>query len=600
MTEKLKIRIHTASETLIAWVDGGQTLWDAIQSSGLWPTGDCGGRGICGKCKVKAAGKLSPTEDQDHLLPEELAAGFRLACRCQVFGEAEVFLPDTKISTSKLGMLMFETYPGLLPTVNFINASIPRYDKDVPVSLLERIQRVLKNQKIELSPANLNLLHDLDKGDGINITAGTLDDAIVRIFPRHSTSLFGLAVDIGTTSLACVVVDLISGKLSGLYEKPNAQITVGRDILSRVSFAGESPEKLKTLNKLVINDINDILADIKKDLAIDQEDVLEMTVVGNPVMLHLFLGLDPRGLGTAPYTGLFRSAVAVRSETLGLAINPAGRVYVLPQIAGFLGADIVGCLLADDIDRPGTSLLIDIGTNGEMALRSARDIAACSVAAGSAFEGAGITSGMVARNGAIDRVWLNEGEIKYSVLGNTKPIGICGSGLVDLLSVLLEIGVLDETGLIIPERFPGKYRQSKNGLELLIINEEDSANGMPVVFNQGDVRELQLAKGAVRAGVEILLREEKLQVEDVQEVLLAGAFGNHLNPQSLVKIGMLPAFDPNIVKNFGNAAVRGAVMALISVPERERASELAGRVRAIELANRDDFSQLYIESMNLR
>ncbi|MGE5404987.1 MAG: ASKHA domain-containing protein [Candidatus Saccharibacteria bacterium] len=602
MSIKSKIRIQTASEPLVAWVDDGQTLWDAIQASGLWPAGDCGGRGICGKCKVKAAGELSHVTDdeKEYLLPEELAAGFRLACRCQVLGEAQAFLPDTKISTSKSGMLMFENYPGLLPAVNFINACIPRFEKKDPAPLLERIQRVLKNYKMEISPANLNLLNGLDKGDGINITAGTLDDTVIRVFPRHSTSLYGLAIDIGTTSLACVVVDLVSGRLAGQYERPNSQISAGRDILSRVSFAGEKPGNLEILHRQVMGDISEIISEITSDLKIDIEDILEVTVVGNPVMLHLFLGLDPKGLGAAPYTGLFQSAVAVRSDSLGLPINPAGRVYVLPQIAGFLGADIVGCLLVDDIERPGNSLLIDIGTNGEMALRTDRDIAACSVAAGSAFEGGGITCGMVARNGAIDRVWLDEGKIKYSVLGKGKPLGICGSGLVDLLAVLLDIGALDETGLIIPERFSGKYRQSTNGTELIIIPEEESAADTPVVFNQSDVRELQLAKGAVRAGIEILLREEKLQVQDVQEVLLAGAFGNHLNPHSLIKIGMLPGFAPDIIKNFGNAAVRGAVMALISAPERERASEIANRVRAIELANREDFSQLFVESMNLR
>jgi len=284
---------------------------------------------------------------------------------------------------------------------------------------------------------------------------------------------------------------------------------------------------------------------------------------------------------------------------LGLPMNPAGRVVILPQIGGFLGADVVGCLLAADLEGPGCTLLIDIGTNGEIVLKNNDQYLACSVAAGPAFEGVGITSGMMAVNGAIDRFWIEKGRIRYSVLGGSKPRGICGSGLLDLLAVLLELRVLDETGLIDGSRFPGRCRDSSNGTELVIVEGEDTAEGVPVVINQQDIRQLQLAKGAVRTGVEMLMKEAGLSAADIDEVLLAGSFGNHLHPRSLLRCGMLPGLRTGVIRNIGNAAARGALTALLSLPEREKSKVLAGRVRPLNLADRPDFSEMFLQSMNL-
>ena len=346
-----------------------------------------------------------------------------------------------------------------------------------------------------------------------------------------------------------------------------------------------------------MQDVAGMVENLLAGLDVTAEDILEMTVVGNPVMLHLFLGVDPQGLGRAPYVGLFRETTSVRAGSLGIPMHPAGRVLLLPQIAGFLGSDIIACLLAVDDSSPNCFLLVDIGTNGEMALKNGNRVVACSVAAGSAFEGGDITSGMVARGGAIERFWLEDGKLRHNVIGMGKPEGICGSGMIDLLAVLLNLGVLDETGLINPGRYPGAWRDTERGAELILVDDTETASGVPVVFNQQDVRQLQLAKGAVRAGIDILMKEAGVGPEKIKEVLFAGAFGNYLNSKSVLEIGMIPQFRPERIKAVGNAALRGAISALILVPEREKAQRYANEVITVELADHPDFSRVFVESM---
>lgn len=600
MSKRNKISLYTASETLAAWVEPGCTIWDAVRQAGVWQTGDCAGRGICGKCKARVEGDVSPLSEVElrHLSDIEIQRGIRLTCQCQVLGEARAYLPEIRIADCKAGLLLYEVFPGLLSAARTLKTHVPPMDRDKPLPLLERLQWAFKNHPCEISPANLNLLSKLDNGDGFYVTGGLIESSVIRALPEGQGSFYGLALDIGTTTLSGALVDLITGELMGVRDMPNSQMAYGRDILSRISYTVENPVGLALLQEKVGQDINALIADLIGDLEIMGEDILEMTVVGNPVMLHLFLGMDPRSLGRSPYMGLFRSGLVLRSGYMNFDINPGGRIFILPQIAGFLGADIVACLLAVEADDPGTMLLVDIGTNGEMVIKTDHGMMACSVAAGSAFEGAGITDGMIASSGAIDRFWLDNGKLCYSVVSQTKPRGICGSGLVDLLAVLLDMGAVDESGRIIPDKYPGQHYETSRGIQLIIVGAEDSANGMPIVFDQEDIRSLQLAKGAVRAGIEILLKEAGIPRDGIDEVLVAGAFGNFLNPAAIIRIGMLPDFPLNKIRNIGNAAARGAIAALLSEPERENADRLAKAVKAIELANRDDFTRVFIDSMN--
>ncbi|NLW44325.1 MAG: DUF4445 domain-containing protein [Syntrophomonadaceae bacterium] len=602
MNNRLKVRIYTASEPLVSWVEKGQTVWDSVQQAGIIQRGECGGRGLCLKCKARVKGEVSPPTDEElsALSPEEVSQGYRLTCKCRVLGETSVFLPDIRVADCKTGLLMYERYPGVLSAVRTVSANIPRFDRTNPIPLLERVREAFKGYDLELTPLDLNLMAELDKGADFKVIGGLLESTVLRIHPEGSGCFLGVALDIGTTSLSCVLVDLVSGELLGEGYTANSQIAYGRDILARISYVMENEQGLKVLQEKVIGDISGMIKTLLAKLNADPEDILEMTVVGNPVMLHLFLGADPRGLGHAPYMGLFRDAFSVPGGNLGMTMHPAGRVRLLPQIAGFLGADIVACLLAVDGGSPPSFLLIDIGTNGEIVLKHKDLLLACSVAAGPAFEGGGITSGMVARTGAIDRFWLEDGKLNYNVIGGVKPEGICGSGLIDLVHVLLETGLLDETGLIHAERYYGAWRDSEKGVELVIVDGSKTESGIPVVFNQEDVRRLQLAKAAVRAGVDILLQEAGIAPEDIGEVMFAGAFGNYLNPKAVLGTGMIPQFQPEAIKAIGNAALRGAIAALLVIPEREKARQYAREIRAVELADHPDFSRVFIAGMELK
>jgi len=602
MTEKVKVTIHTASESLVSWVNKGQTVWDAVQQARILQRGDCGGRGLCLKCRARVEGEVSEPSRQElvALSPEELAKGYRLTCKCHVLGETSVLLPEVRISSCKTGLLRFARYPGVLSAVRPVNTHIPPFDRDKPIPLLERIEWAFKGYKLEIPPVNLNVIARLDQGDGFRVVGGVMDDTVLRIHPRGQGSFFGLALDIGTTSLSCALVDLVNGDLMGERSTTNSQVAFGRDILARISYVMENEEGLTVMRNRVLSDVAAMVDDLLHGLEMVPDDILEMVVVGNPVMLHLFLGVDPRGLGGAPYVGLFRGGTVIRAGNLGLPMHPAGRVVLLPQIEGFLGSDILACLLAVDPGSPESYLLVDIGTNGEMVLKHGNRLWACSVAAGSAFEGGDITSGMVACTGAIDRFWLEDGLLRYNVLGMGKPEGICGSGMVDLLRVLLELGVLDETGLINPQRYPGSSHQTERGAELVIVEGAETANGNPVVFNQQDVRQLQLAKGAIRAGIDILIKEAGVRLDAIDELLFAGAFGNYLNPRSVMGIGMIPPFRSERIKAVGNAALGGAIASLISIPEREKADRLATKIEPIELANHPDFSRIFVESMALK
>ncbi|MGE5543783.1 MAG: ASKHA domain-containing protein [Bacillota bacterium] len=602
MNDRVKVRIQTASEPLVSWVSRGQTVWDAIQQAGIVQRGDCGGRGICLKCKARLEGEVSPptSEEISALSSEEVSQGYRLTCKCHVLGETTVFLPEVRIANCKTGLLMYERYPGVLSAVRPVNTHIPPFDRGKPIPLLERIEWAFKGYKLEITPSNLNIIAKLDQGDGFRVVGGLIDSTVLRIHPRGQNSFCGLALDIGTTSLSCALIDLVNGELLGEGTRPNSQIAYGRDILARISYVMENERGLKLMQDKVMRDIASMVDGLLDRLDIAHEDILEMIVVGNPVMLHLFMGVDPRGLGQAPYVGLFRDTTVVRACSLGMPMHPAGRVLFLPQIAGFLGSDIIACLLAVDDSSPESFLLIDIGTNGEMALKHKDRLVACSVAAGSAFEGGDITSGMVACTGAIDRFWLVDGKLNYNVIGIDKPDGICGSGMIDLLNVLLEMGVLDETGLINPGRYYGAWRDTERGVELIIVDETKTASGVPVVFNQQDVRQLQLAKGAVRAGIDILMKEVGVVPENIDEVMFAGAFGNYVNPNSVMGIGMIPHFQPGKIKAIGNAALRGAIAALILIPEREKAQRYADEVIAVELADHPDFSRVFVDSMTLK
>jgi len=377
-------------------------------------------------------------------------------------------------------------------------------------------------------------------------------------------------------------------------------------VVSRVELADQGPEALADLHADATSVVNQVMAEACEEAGVATRDMYEVTVVGNTCMAHLFLGLSPHYVARAPYIPVLDQPLRVSAAELGLHINPRGEVYALPNIAGWVGADSVGVLLSTRIsDSAGPSLAIDIGTNGEVMLWSGERILVCSTAAGPAFEGAQIRHGMRAAAGAIEHVRATEDGTAVQTIANQPAVGICGSGLLDAVARLLDLGVINTTGFMVDEagaaglpaaiavRLGGEGRDR----HFVLATAEESGLDEPVILTQGDVRQLQLAKGAVRAGIQVLLAEAGLQAADLERILLAGAFGSYIDRASAVRIGLVPALPLAQIISVGNAAGAGAVMALTSTSERAKATELAEAAVHVELSSRADFQMLFMETM---
>lgn len=419
-----------------------------------------------------------------------------------------------------------------------------------------------------------------------------------------TASCYGIAVDLGTTSVVVILANLASGEVLGIESMLNGQANYGADVISRVEYSA-TPAGLQTLQQAAVDTINSALRRLAERTGVDPEQVYEAVVVGNSCMNHLLLGIEPASLARAPYQPTLSESVQVPATDVGLSINPSGQVYTLPNIAGFVGSDTVAVILATAMHRSEElQLALDLGTNGEMVLGDKDRLLACSTAAGPAFEGARISCGMRATKGAIERVWIDEGQVRIQVVGNGAPIGLCGSGLMDAVAQMRAAGLMDQSGrIILPDQrdagIPPRLAER--------LDAEDGTRGFTLyrrgrrrlVLGQADVRELQLAKGAIRAGIAVLMEEYGVDAAAVDQVLLAGAFGSYLSPASARAIGLIPPVPLNRIAAVGNAAGQGALMALLSTDLREQANEIARSVEYVELASRRDFMRLFLSAMAL-
>ncbi len=416
-------------------------------------------------------------------------------------------------------------------------------------------------------------------------------------------TIFGLAVDLGTTTVVARLIDMAGGKCLATQAALNPQTRFGDDVVSRIAYAQTGTE-FAELHETIIDCINDLTAKLCKKAAISSNDIFEMCLVGNTTMNHIFLGLPITQLGRAPYEAYSLDAHEVPPGELGLRINPVGNIYAVENIAGFVGADTTAVALAVDIDSAEEmTLIVDIGTNGEIVLGTKDKLYAASCAAGPALEGARITCGSRAFDGAIEAVVINEGDIDFDVIGNVPPLSICGSGLIDAVAVMLDLGVIDRTG-----RFtePKTLEHKLPPAIFARIIEHDGqpafrlagTGNSPVFLSQKDIRQMQLAKGAIRAGIKLLQQKIGLEDSGVKQILIAGAFGNYIRRQSALRIGLLPAVEAEKIRFVGNAAAAGAQMILLSRQCRDEARELARKIEYVEIAHEPDFQMVFAESMS--
>lgn len=608
-----EVRVSFAPGGAAVVVPAGDLLLSAAVAAGVPLVAPCGGRGRCGKCKVKILkGECAPPDEQERevLTPEDLADGMRLACQAIVVDDLEVWVdPEREVVGRK--PLEDDLLEGLAvdPLVKTATVQLPKPSLEDQRSDFQRLSDGLRDvlPVTEASPRALwslpRVLRDHDFSLAVTTREGRLLDICA---PDRVCHAFGAAVDIGTTTVVAYVVDLVTGEHLGSGAAHNPQGQHGADVISRTEYSKSSPNGLAQLQKEAAGVVNQVLAQALEACGQGPEHLYEVVVVGNTCMHHMFLGLDPRHIAEAPYVPVNSACMTVAPHDVGLRMHAEGRVVTLPVVAGYVGADTVGVILGTRImERTRPVLAIDIGTNGEVVLWTGERLLCASCAAGPAFEGAQIEHGMRAAPGAIATVDLPNGDLRVTTIGNQPAVGICGSGLFDAMAVVLEAGLVDMMGRMVTEdklgSLPPQVAQrlagEGNQRRVILASGDEAQAGRPVYLSQRDVREIQLAKGAIRAAVELLLKEAGLKMDDLEEVLLAGAFGNYIRPESAVRVGILPPIAPERIRAVGNAAGAGAMMALLSGAERRRACEIARGAEHLELAQRADFQQTFMETM---
>ena len=587
----------------------GTTLKKAMDIAELDFDFPCGGRGRCGKCRVQIQqGSVPPSNtDYDHLDEEEIEAGFRLACTINVDDDLVVKIPLTGTEGHKILVDAAERETELRPHLSKIYRDVPHPSIEDQQPDWNRLRNALSDGKSErnyrISHSALQALPVVLREKKFTCTAVVSGNEVVGIEAGDTTEkLLGMAFDIGTTTVVGYLMDLRTGEQLAVASTMNPQTKYGADVISRITYVSQEADGLQKLQDIIIEAINKLIGKAVKDAGCVRDDVYAISVVGNSCMHHLFLGLEPKYIALAPYVPVTGLPQDVDAKALGIQINSAGMVYVLPNIAGFVGADTVSVILATEMDQSSEiKLAIDIGTNGEIVLGTRDRMLSCSAAAGPAFEGAQISCGMRGTVGAIDSVSLGD-DITYTTIGGEKSQGICGSGLIDVMAVMLAAGVLDRRGKIRTadeaagtkaERFAHRLVKHDELNCFLLARAEETAHGKPLFITQKDVREFQLAKGAIAAGVNILIEEYGIEPEDITEVILAGAFGNYLDKHSACAVGLIPSSLEDKVNPVGNAAGTGSKIALLSAREYRRAAYITDFVEYVELSASPNFTEVF-------
>lgn len=595
-------------------VPTGTNLLQAAALAGVPVEGNCGGKGTCGKCRVKVVeglrGEPSAAEEKA-LTAGELASGWVLACRRKVLQNTVVELQlsdDAHSRKTSLRSAVAEVQPEQSVEKVALKLKRPSIDDQTPD--LERLLQALQRPELTVNLSLLSGLPGVLRQQHFAVTAVVSEKRVINVEPGDTTGrIFGLAFDIGTTTLMGSLMDLYSGTVLAVAAMTNPQNIYGSDVISRITHASKGRENLTDLQRKVIGAMNGIIGELLAQTGVVQNEIYEAVAVGNTTMSHLFMGVNPTYLAPAPFIPAFQKTIEVEAAQLGLMMHPSGRVIILPNIAGYVGSDTVGVILAANLDRRSDNCLaVDIGTNGELVLAAGGRILTCSTAAGPAFEGAQIKCGMRAADGAIEAVQVEEDLIPV-MIGGAAARGICGSGLIDAAAALLGAGVIEPSGRFVnpetdgeklPDRLKQRMRRGPGGFEIILVSRDQSATGEDIVLTQADLRELQLAKGAIYAGFKILLREAGITENDVDSVLLAGAFGNYIRVESALAVGLLPDLSLEKIVPVGNAAGDGARMALISKSVRARAFALPALVEHVELSTRQDFQEEFINALSFQ
>jgi uncharacterized 2Fe-2S/4Fe-4S cluster protein (DUF4445 family) len=617
--KKIKIKINPIGKSFI--LEKPTNGLEAIVNSGNKIKSVCGGKGTCGKCRIIILdGKNAPVSgrEKEILTSDEIKHGIRLACQ-QIFNkDTTIYIPYSSLSEEqKLQVEGEEPDIEANPVCNkyFLNLKKATL-KDIKPDF-DRINEALRKEyKVDAKTIDLKVLSQMPSAIRENLwkVTATLrenpwENEIISIEGGNKTgSSYGIAVDLGTTKIAVLLVDLLTGRTIDRIGIINPQIRFGEDVMTRISFAMQAELNLKKIQVMVIESINKSVKKLCNRNKLMPEDIIEMTVVCNTAMHHLFLGLPVSQLALSPFLPLTTRAIHLKAREIGIDISPGAYLYMLPPIAGFVGSDHLAMILATRLyKQKGNCIGIDIGTNTEIALKTKRGIMSVSTASGPAFEGAHIRYGMRAASGAIERVIIDPETCIPSIktINDKKPAGICGSGILDSIAELLRTGIIDRKGKFRADSRCLR-RDSKGNLQYILspqfyksLNHKSQytkCEDKYVSINQKDIVEIQLAKSAIRTGIEILLEDSSIEFGRIDKVIIAGAFGSYIDPKNVVNIGMFPKVSLKKVTQVGNAAGVGAKIVLISKKERELAEKIAQRIKYLELTTCPEFNDHFAVS----
>ncbi len=572
----------------------GTTILDAAIAGGIGIRSVCGGKGSCGKCKVivrEGRIEFDKALAKDFLTKDELDKGYVLACLAKVLSNAVIFIPpESRIERAKL------LYEAILPKVSTLPAISKRY---IPPS---KACGYLETLSIEILSEDLrdritDIIDQCNKGITIVYWSyGDRKEVIGIEIGDTTTNSYGIAIDIGTTKIVVYLVDLVTGSILDIESDYNKQLIYGEDIVSRISHVVKNKDNLLLLQRAVIDTINYLIHKIAMRKNINVNNIYEVSAAGNTVMTYFFVGIDPTPLLN---TGIEvpRNEYILRSSDIGLNINPSGKVYCLPCAGRFLGGDVIGDILASGMHNSSDiSLLIDIGTNAEVVIGCRDWLLATTAPGGPAFEGWGIKFGMRATDGAIERVRIDPKTLKaeYSVIGGKKPMGICGSGLIDLVAEMFRNKIIDTLGKIRRDIESPYIRKGSEGYEYVVVPAEESALGIDIVVSEKDIYNLIDSKSSVCAAIAVLLKKMRLSLNDISKVYVCGAFGRYLNLDSAIAIGMIPEFTNAELVYIGNGSLAGAYATLISTKYREDAIRVAKLIMYYDLMKDIDFMDEYL------
>jgi uncharacterized 2Fe-2S/4Fe-4S cluster protein (DUF4445 family) len=616
-------------------VEAGKTLLEAAQSLGVDIEALCGNKKVCGKCKVRieegyfekdgmesGMAHLSPLTEAEkkHIKPED-GPGIRLACTAEVYGDVKVFVPErSRAGKQVVRKAAKELTIALDPAVRKYNVELaPPTLHDMTTGDYERVLKFLQDDYgLKDLTFDFMVLRDLQdmvrKGQWKATVTVWMDKEIIKVEPGFVEECYGLAVDVGTTTCVGYLSDLNTGRVVNTESMMNPQVPYGEDVMSRITYAMSNPAGLETMQRAIIEGLNDIIervvSEIKKDGPNPGHAIDDLTIVFNTAMHHIFLGFNPEYIGRSPFIPAVQNSLNIKARDLGLKINPAAYIHVLPIEAGFVGADNVGVLIAEEpYNQDEMVLIIDIGTNGELLLGNRNKVCSTSCATGPAFEGAQIKFGMRAAPGAIEKVQIDPAtkEPLYKVIGKAdwhtqiekvNAKGICGSGIIEIVAEMFKAEIIDKSGRFVMGLGNPRVRKDADGKpEYVLAWAEETSIGTDITITQGDVRALQLAKGALYTGAKLMMK--KLGIARLDRVVLAGAFGSHIDREASLTLGMFPDCPIDKVYAVGNAAGDGARMALLNRGKRQEAADRARWVEFLEIATDPSFEKEFMQAMHI-